>query len=529
MSRIARQLSEEDRLLVLRQTALLDSADESIFDEQTKLLAAVFGRPIAALSLVDRDRLYLKSRAGIESRELEREGSFCAKVALDCEPVLVTDATKDPEFRDTSLVKDMGVRFYAGVPVQVYPGCAIGSLCVIGMEPGEMSALMMKTLETTASQMGHVIALRRQLMLKGRIHTESVIAAGAMHQIKNTLTPAMTYLDLLSAHDSHDGTSEVREEWLEKAYDAVVHSVAMLRDMPLGKPISSPLGGAVGQSMGQIVAGVLQQIDSAATAAGIQIRWEDRSGDAARVDCHTDEMRQIVSNIVLNAMDAMPDGGTLGIATGQDGDCCTLAISDTGTGMTLCEAWQCFDPLFSTKQKGAGYGGSGIGLTIVKQIVGDHGGSIGVESECGVGTTMRVSLPRITEPATVDAHSDGSTAAALRILVVDDQPMVLKSVGAVLSALGHQPVLYGDPEKACRDFEESPADIDLAIVDLGMNPINGLELAEALRSLRKDLPVIIATGGTLDALELPSRTRQILKPFRIDQLKETLDRAMHCA
>ena len=117
-------------------------------------------------------------------------------------------------------------------------------------------------------------------------------------------------------------------------------------------------------------------------------------------------------------------------------------------------------------------------------------------------------------------------AAALRILVVDDQPMVLKSVGAVLSALGHQPVLYGDPEEACRDFGESPADIDLAIVDLGMNPINGLELAEALRSLRKDLPVIMVTteGGERTVMEAISLGAKgfIRKPLTAAQMVDAL-------
>ena len=78
MSKIAKLISEDQRLEALQQTALLDSDDEDIFDEQIKLLAKVFERPIAALSLVDRERLFLKSKVGIEFRELERNGSFCS-------------------------------------------------------------------------------------------------------------------------------------------------------------------------------------------------------------------------------------------------------------------------------------------------------------------------------------------------------------------------------------------------------------------------------------------------------------------
>lgn len=528
MSIISSQLREEDRLLALQQTGLLDSDAESIFDEQTRLLADVCGCPMAALSLVDRDRLYLKSKTGLDFCELDRHGSFCEKVALSGAPVLVQDATKDPEFCNTALVRDVGVCFYAGVPVEVFPGCAIGALCVIGTEPCEVTPLMMETLEALASQVGHVIALRRQLMLKGRIHTESLMTAGAMHEIKNTLTPAMGYLDLLAEGGTQAENTKERCEWLERASEAVIRTVEMLRDMRLSQPAPTPCEGAVNQCMGQVVSGVIRQIGSAAAATGVNIRWYDRSGDDAQVDCMGNELRQIVSNLILNGMDAMPDGGTMDISTKRNGGCFILTVTDNGKGMTPAEAGRCFDPLFSTKQVGAGYGGSGIGLTIVKQIVCDHGGSIHVESELGSGTTMRVELPCVKHTDAAASNCNTPTGQGLRVLVVDDQPMVLKTVGSVLSALGHSPVLYANPEEAYRIFANSPAAVDLAIVDLEMTPVNGLQLAEKLHSLRAELPVIIATGENLNTIELPRQTRHIDKPFRMAQLRQTLKLAMSC-
>ena len=528
MSIISSQLREEDRLLTLQQTGLLDSNAESIFDEQTKLLADVCGCPMAALSLVDRDRLYLKSKTGLNFCELDREGSFCEKVVMSGASVLVPDATKDPEFCNTALVKDSGVCFYAGVPVEVFPGCAIGSLCVFGTEPCEITPLMMETLESLASQVAHVIALRRQLMLKGRIHTEALMTAGAMHEIKNTLTPAMGYLDLLAEGGTQAANTTERCEWLERASQAVIQTVEMLRDMHLSKHALPPCEGAADQCMGEVVSGVIRQIGSAAAATGVNIRWYDRSGDNSQVDCMGNELRQIVSNIILNGMDAMPDGGTMDISTQRNGDCFALTITDNGKGMTPCEARLCFDPLFSTKQVGAGYGGSGIGLTIVKQIVCDHGGSIHVESELGVGTTMRVELPCVKQTDAVKSNGTPPTGQGLRVLVVDDQPMVLKTMGAVLSSLGHSVALYADPEEAYRVFASGPAAVDLAIVDLEMTPVNGLQLADKLHSLREELPVIIATGECLNTIELPRQTRHLDKPFRVAQLRETLKLAMSC-
>jgi DNA-binding NtrC family response regulator len=106
--------------------------------------------------------------------------------------------------------------------------------------------------------------------------------------------------------------------------------------------------------------------------------------------------------------------------------------------------------------------------------------------------------------------------------------MVLKAVGSVLSFLGHSPVLYENPEEAYRIFACSPAAVDLAIVDLEMTPVNGLQLAEKLHSLRAELPVIIATGESLNTIELPRQTQHIDKPFRVAQLQQTLKLAMSC-
>jgi len=124
-------LSEEHRLDALHQTGLLDSDDEGILSEHTKLLSRIFECPIVAVSLVDRDRLYLASRTGLDLRELQKKDSFCASVVESQTPLTVIDAERDERFCDTSLVTEAGIRFYAGYPITIFPGCCIGSLCVL--------------------------------------------------------------------------------------------------------------------------------------------------------------------------------------------------------------------------------------------------------------------------------------------------------------------------------------------------------------------------------------------------------------
>jgi signal transduction histidine kinase len=519
MKQLVNYLPEQERLIALQQTGLLDSSDEAVFDDQIKLLAGVFDRPIAALSLVDRDRLFLKSRTGLEQRELDRDGSFCAKVVRTCEVVVVPDAMEDDEFCRSGLVQHAGIRFYAGMPIQVFPGCCIGSLCVLGSEPGEPTELMLETLATLAAQVGHLIALRRELLLKGRIQTNSVMAAGALHEIKNQLTPAVAYLDLLVEGCDSSASEEVRREWLMNAFGSVNEAVGMLQSLRFDRGAPLPSKEEQVPILGDVIDRVLGQVSSLSAKAEVSVVRPCRDGDQASIDCRIEELRQVVSNLVLNAIDALPQGGELRVSTRLDADGVYLEVADNGEGMTAGELGQCFDPLFSTKHvKTDMLGGGGIGLTIVKQIVCDLGGSVGAQSEVGQGTTMTVRLPSSVVPTTLRRKSSDK----LRVMVVDDQRAVLKSAEDVLESMGHRAVLYENPEVALQDFREAPEDVDLAIIDVGMGPINGLQLVKKLHDLREDLPVIIASGERLVGSDLPSGTCHLEKPFRLKELRATV-------
>jgi signal transduction histidine kinase len=531
MKQIAQYIPEQDRLLALQQTGLLDSADEAVFDEQIKLLAGVFGRPIAALSLVDQDRVYLKSRIGVEQRELDRDGSFCAKVVRTCEPLVVTDALEDDEFCRSALVEHAGIRFYAGVPVQVFPGCCVGSLCVLDAEPGEPTDLMMGTLGSIAAQIGHLIALRRELMLKGRIQTNSVMAAGALHEIKNMLTPAVNYLDLLVDEGDVPTTTEgTRKEWLGKAVDSVSEAVGMLHSLRFDGRASMPAKTEEEAVLGDVVDRVLSQVSSLAAQAEVSVLRPSRDGDSAPIECRSDELRQVVSNLVLNAIDALHKGGELRVSTRLTPDGVCLEVADNGEGMTASTRGQCFDPLFSTKHVKTGMiGGGGVGLTLVKQIVSDLGGDISAQSELGHGTTMTVLLPSSAATTVLRPVPHQVSANRLRVMVVDDQRAVLDSVKDVLESMGHEAVLYENPEIALRCFKQDPGGVDLAIVDVGMAPINGLQLIKRMHGLRKGLPVVIASGDKLVESDLPNTASQLEKPFRTKELKATLESVVAAA
>jgi CheY-like chemotaxis protein len=204
-----------------------------------------------------------------------------------------------------------------------------------------------------------------------------------------------------------------------------------------------------------------------------------------------------------------------------------LIVSDTGEGMDDETARLAIEPFFTTKGVGKG---TGLGLSMVQGLVAQSGGAMRIESEKGVGTAIKLWLPIAAgdakvaaEPATVQAVEP--KAKRLRILAVDDDPLVLMNTSALLGDLGHEVIEANSAQEALELFAQNGG-IDLVITDQAMPKMTGLELAQQLRAERPDLPVVIATGyaelpegSTLDVPRLP-------KPFTQLMLQEVVTAAV---
>ncbi len=205
------------------------------------------------------------------------------------------------------------------------------------------------------------------------------------------------------------------------------------------------------------------------------------SGDPA-------ELREVLTNLILNAVDAMPDGGTLTLATRADETTVSLSVSDTGTGMAPDVQPLIFDPFFTTK----GPSGTGLGLSITYGIVSRHGGEIRVESAEGQGTTFQLTFPVSTLEAEPPRPAALEPVAALRCLVVDDEQPVLEVLGDILAAGGHSAVLVADGAEAIRRFKAEP--FDIVLTDLAMPGVNGWQVARAVKDHAPSVPVLLITG-----------------------------------
>lgn len=269
----------------------------------------------------------------------------------------------------------------------------------------------------------------------------------------------------------------------------------------------------------------------------VQLEWR-LGGQVGKIKAEPSQVEQVLMNLVINARDAMPDGGKIVLETAEvtpmgalarnnpsarPGRYAMLKVSDTGEGMDRETQSRIFEPFFSTKPAGQG---SGLGLSTVNTIVKQSGGAIEVSSEPGAGTTFSVYFP-LCEPGLPEAEANAEKPArggTETILLVDDSEALRRLMRRILSGCGYAVLESGDPAEALRQAEEHPGPISLVIADLVLPGFSGLVLAEKIAAARPEAKVLFASGHTGDSiarLSIPGLEPGYLeKPFTADQLLE---------
>jgi len=256
------------------------------------------------------------------------------------------------------------------------------------------------------------------------------------------------------------------------------------------------------------------------------------------------QIEQILMNLGTNARDAMPDGGTLTIATSQrrvkgvaclacaqpiDGDYVIITVSDTGVGMTEEELARVFEPFYTTKEVGKG---TGLGLSAIFGIVGSHGGHITCASEPGKGTTFNIYLPPVAQAGEQPKRAATKSAAGGNetILVVDDEQSILDIAARQLTKSGYKTLTAISGEKALEVYKDRADEIALVILDLSMPGMGGHKCLRELRSLAPELKVIVATGysrdGDLNKSASSVATALLSKPFSKNELLKTVRKVL---
>jgi CheY-like chemotaxis protein len=270
----------------------------------------------------------------------------------------------------------------------------------------------------------------------------------------------------------------------------------------------------------------------------VELKW-DLSDPLSPVYADAAQLELAVMNLIINARDAMPEGGVVTVAAEdreiveqagrsglKPGHYVVIGVGDTGCGIAPELIQQVLEPFFTTKPVGKG---TGLGLSMVYGFAQQSGGEVRVDSELGKGTCVEIWLPRAPETATemVLAIADeamDAAATAMKILLVDDHDGVRATTAALLEDLGHQVIHVTEGAHALDAFRQNPAAFDLLITDYAMPRMSGAELVRQIRGERADFPALIITGYAQADLNASENTdvRFLTKPFTADQLKTAL-------
>ncbi|MFN2529935.1 MAG: PAS domain S-box protein [Pyrinomonadaceae bacterium] len=258
-----------------------------------------------------------------------------------------------------------------------------------------------------------------------------------------------------------------------------------------------------------------------ARARGLEYRVELDAESGPSANGSASELREVFVNLIVNAVDAMPKGGTVAISCRRHGSKLHLEFADNGTGMPEDVKEKVFEPFFTTK----GAQGTGLGLSVSYSIIERHGGSISVTSEVGEGTIFRIKLPAAVVVTNSENQFKGDDAIpALKILVVDDEPAVGETLGEMLEAGSHSVILASGGSDALRKLRTNA--FDFVFTDLAMPEMDGWEMARAIRKRHPDTKIVLVTGYGPTTAPPPGEENLvdaiIGKPFDFQQVVRTL-------
>jgi signal transduction histidine kinase len=325
-----------------------------------------------------------------------------------------------------------------------------------------------------------------------RLRALGQLASGVAHDFNNALGMIVGFAELLLADPRALDNQEEARRTIRLIHSAAMGAsavVSRLRELYRPRDDEQALQPVqLNDVIAQAISLTQPRWRDQAQAAGRQIRVETELEQLPTVDGLPSELREALSNLILNATDAMPDGGTLTIRSRVDDGHVAVEVSDTGVGMPPEVQARIFEPFFTTK----GESGTGLGLALVRGIVDRHSGEIAVSSALGHGTTFTIRLPIGIATAAQAAPSAESPARRFRVLLAEDEPALRRIVTSYLQIDGHQVVAVPDGRKAVDVFD--PDSFDLVITDRAMPGLNGDALALEVKRRSSQTPVIMLTG-----------------------------------
>jgi GAF domain-containing protein/anti-sigma regulatory factor (Ser/Thr protein kinase) len=504
-----RRAEELAALLRAARTVMGGLDTKTILARIVEEAAAIAGTPHVKILLQERGSATLRVAAQVGSPvppdfAVPLGVSYSGRVAVTGEPLFIADVLNDPDTLLAERDRTSGIVTYLGLPVKIRD-TVLGVLSFNTTEPRRYSADELAYLGSFADQaaialdnarlyedtqraLSDLRTMQRKLVQGETLRALGELAGGAAHHLNNLLTIVVGRIQLLRRIVDEERLTRPLEI-IERAAKDGAEVVRRLQQFAGMRRTAEPRT----VDLGQIVKDVLEMTrgrwQDAARAHGAEIAVESRVAPLPPIPGDPAALREMLTNIVLNSVDALPRGGRLTVEAAAVEDAVVLAVTDTGVGMSEDVRLRAHEPFFTTK----GVRATGLGLSVAFGIARRHGGELVIQSEEGRGTAVRITLPVPAGSAPAATPAAALPRRPLRILLVDDEEEVRDALAEMLATRGHSVVPASGGAEALRRVDED-ATLDLVLTDLVMPAMTGWELAGAVKARRPRLPVGVVTG-----------------------------------
>jgi len=392
-----------------------------------------------------------------------------------------------------------------------------------------------KELETAYNELRQTQA---SVLQQERLKALGQMASGIAHDVNNALSPVVGFSDIiLRGEFGLDARAKKYLKYIRTAGEDIAHIVARLREFYRTRDDNESLHDVnLNQLVEQVVEMTRPRWRDIPQSSGLTVEVQtDLALDIPNLPSIESEIREAFTNLVLNAVDAMPKGGKVTLRTRvlrqQDADKyptqIVVEVSDSGTGMNEETRKRCLEPFFSTKGKR----GTGLGLAMVYGVVKRHEGTIEIQSEPGQGTTFRLIFPVRTGLGCDAGDENVVPIPPLQILCIDDEPLLRELIKEILERDGHEVEVSDGGQSGLDEFRlarERGRPFDVVITDLGMPYVDGRQVAKVVKQESPGTPVVMLTGWGAFMKEDGAAHEQvdgiISKPPRSRELREVLSR-----
>jgi signal transduction histidine kinase len=373
------------------------------------------------------------------------------------------------------------------------------------------------------STLDNLKAAQETLVRGATLRAVGELAAGAAHHLNNLMAVVLGRTQLL-LHKNRVPEMAPALRTIERAAVDAADTVRRIQAFSRAQHGGTASEFDLNETVRESIELTRPRWEHEAQVRGIGVDMVFEPGELPPVLGRKAELREVLTNLILNAVDALPSRGRVLIRSWSEAGRAVVSVSDSGVGMSPEVRDRAFEPFFTTK----GVQRLGLGLAVAYGLVTSHGGQISLEASEGQGTTVTLWIPTAGAAEAPAAAPVVGAEPHGRILVVDDESDVREMLADVLMSRGHHVTLAGGGREALRSFEQG--DYDLVITDLGMPDVNGWEVARAIKAMRASMPVLLLTGWA-DAVDAGTgRVDAVIKkPFDLTKLAAAVSAALRAA